>query len=131
MQRKMLRAKIHRATVTHADPDYVGSITIDALLLAEADIRPNEAVNIYNITNANRFETYVIKGEPGSGVIGVNGAAAKLVSLGDHLIICAYAMYEDAELQGHSAHIVLCKDDNSIAEILDYSSDLNDPAAVH
>ena len=90
MFRKVMRAKIHRATVTQCVPDYVGSITIDANLLDAVDIRPNEAVHVLDIDNANRFETYVFRGEPGSGIIAVNGAAAKLVENGHKIIIVSY-----------------------------------------
>ncbi len=123
MFRKMLRCKIHRATVTHCDPDYVGSITIDANLLEAAGMRPNEVVSIYDITNAARFETYIIKGPAGSGVIGINGAAAKLVNQGDKVIIVNYAFYTPDELDGHSAKIILCDDHNAIADTLQYDSE--------
>lgn len=130
MLRKMLRSKIHRATVTHCDPDYVGSITIDALLLEAAGMLPNEAVAIYDITNAARFETYVIRGEPGSGVIGINGAAAKLVEKGDKVIIASYGLYTEDQLEGHGSQIVLCNDHNGIAEVRRYQSVLDMPAMV-
>jgi L-aspartate-alpha-decarboxylase len=89
MTRKMLRAKIHRATVTQADVDYEGSITIDRRLLDATDLLPNEAVCVWNVTNGNRFETYAVEGPPDSGVICVNGAAAHLVDPGDLVIIAA------------------------------------------
>ena len=84
---EVLKSKIHRVTVTEADLDYIGSITIDADLLAAANMIENERVDIYNITNGERFSTYAIKGEPGSGVIGINGAAAHKAHIGDLLII--------------------------------------------
>ena len=87
----MLKSKIHRAVVTMADVDYVGSITVDADLMAAADLLSNEAVHVLDITNGARLETYVIPGPPGSGVIGINGAAAHLVHPGDLVIIVSYA----------------------------------------
>ena len=97
MFRAMLKAKIHRATVTEADLDYVGSITVDADLMAAADLLPNEAVHVLDVTNGARLETYVIPGEAGSGVIGINGAAAHLVHPGDVVIIVSYATVPDPE----------------------------------
>ena len=89
MTRKMLRAKIHRATVTQADVDYEGSITIDRRLMEAADLRSNEAVCVWNVTNGNRFETYAVEGLADSGVVCVNGAAAHLVRPGDVVIVAA------------------------------------------
>ena len=126
MFRKFMRSKIHRATVTQCDPDYVGSITIDADLLRAADIRPNEAVLVLDIDNAVRFETYVIRGEAGSGVIGVNGAAAKLVEAGHKLIIVCFGLLEQHELHSHSARVVICDESNGIAEQRTYDSSLED-----
>ena len=128
MLRKMMRAKIHRATITQCDPDYVGSITIDADLLAASGIRPNEAVLVLDIDNAARFETYVIKGQPGSGVIGINGAAAKLVEVGHKVIIVCFGHLQDHELDDHVAKVVLADDRNGVADTLDYASTL-DPVA--
>lgn len=122
MLRKFMRAKIHRATVTQCDPDYVGSITIDSDLLRAVDIRPNEAVLVLDIDNAARFETYVIAGEPGSGIIGVNGAAAKLVEPGHKLIIVAFGMLTTAELDNHTAPVIVCDERNAIAQRLSYAS---------
>ena len=93
--RKMMRAKIHRATVTQADVDYEGSITIDRRLMDATDLLPNEAVCVWNVTNGNRFETYVVEGPPDSGVICVNGAAAHLVSPGDLVIIAAFTWMDE------------------------------------
>jgi aspartate 1-decarboxylase len=118
----MLRGKIHRATVTQCDPDYVGSITIDADLLRATDIRPNEQVHVLDIDNAVRFETYVIRGEAGSGIIGVNGAAAKLVAPGHKLIIVCYGILDDRDLDDHEANVVLCSDKNGVAKIMRYNS---------
>jgi len=97
MIRTMLKSKIHRAVVTTADVNYVGSVTVDGDLMAAADLLPNEAVHVLDITNGARLETYVIPGEPGSGVIGINGAAAHLVHPGDLVIIVSYAGVSDAE----------------------------------
>ncbi len=126
MLRKMLRGKIHRATVTQCDPDYVGSITIDADLLRAADIRPNEAVHVLDIDNGARFETYVIRGEAGSGIIGINGAAARLVSPGHKVIIVCYGMLDERFIDEHEAKIVLADGHNRIAEERRYNS-LIDP----
>jgi aspartate 1-decarboxylase len=97
MFRSMLKSKIHRATVTVADLDYVGSITIDSDLMRAADLLPHEHVHVLDVTNGARLETYVIPGEPGSGVIGINGAAAHLVHPGDIVIIVSYASVPDAD----------------------------------
>ena len=97
MQRIMLKSKIHRATVTDANLNYEGSITIDEGLMKSADLVPFEKVSIYNVSNGERFSTYVIKGKKGSGVICLNGAAARKVSKGDLIIIASYVMAGDAE----------------------------------
>lgn len=127
MIRKMLRAKIHRATVTQCDPHYVGSITIDADLLAAADIRPNEAVLVLDIDNAARFETYVIRGAPGSGVIGINGAAARLVEPGHKVIIVNFGFLAEDRLDDHVATIVLADERNRVGQVLHYNSLIGDP----
>lgn len=116
MNRKMMRAKIHRATVTQADVDYEGSVTIDQNLLDATDLLPNEAVCIWNVTNGNRFETYVVVGEPGSGVICVNGAAAHKVRPGDLVIIAAYAWMPEAEARVHEPKVVFVDEHNRIRE---------------
>ena len=97
MLRTMMKSKIHRATVTQADLHYVGSVTVDEDLLDAADLLPGELVHIVDVTNGARLETYTIKGERGSGVIGINGAAARLVQPGDIVILIAYAQLETAE----------------------------------
>lgn len=102
----MLTGKIHRATITHADLNYVGSITVDRTLLDAADILPGEKVSVVDITNGARLETYTIAGEAGSGVVGINGAAAHLVHPGDLVIIIAYAQFETAEARAFEPRIV-------------------------
>ena len=104
MRRRMMKSKIHRATVTGADLHYIGSVSIDPQLLALADIREHEQVAVLDIDNGARFETYAIVGEPGE--ICLNGAAARLVSPGDRVIIITYADYEDAELDGFEPTVV-------------------------
>ena len=106
MRRRMMKSKIHRLTVTDANLNYVGSITLDPLLLDRADIREWEQVAVVDIDNGNRFETYVILGEPGAGDCCLNGAAARLVHPGDKVIIITYADYDDAELEGFEPTIV-------------------------
>ncbi|MCG0278316.1 MAG: aspartate 1-decarboxylase [Thermanaeromonas sp.] len=106
MWRVMMKSKIHRATVTEANLNYVGSITIDSELLDAADILPHEQVQVVNINNGARFETYVIPGERGSGVICVNGAAARLVQPGDIVIIISYGLYSDEEARRLEPRVV-------------------------
>jgi aspartate 1-decarboxylase len=113
----MLAAKIHRATVTHADLHYVGSVTIDSDLLDAADILPGELVSIVDITNGARLETYTIAGEPGSGVIGINGAAAHLIHIGDLVIVIAYGQFETAEARSFQPKIVHVDAANAIIAI--------------
>lgn len=106
MQRTLLKSKIHRATVTDANLDYEGSITIDSLLIEAADLVEFEQVQVYDITNGNRLTTYVIPGPPGSGEICLNGAAAHLVHPGDLVIIASYSVYDELELTGHRPRII-------------------------
>ena len=106
MQRVMLKSKIHRATVTDSDLHYVGSITIDPELLEAADILEHEQVHVVDIDNGARFETYTIAGEPGSGAMQINGAAARLVHEGDTIIVVSYASYDAAELQHYEPRVV-------------------------
>jgi aspartate 1-decarboxylase len=116
MMRKMLRAKIHRATVTQADIDYEGSVTIDRDLLDATDLLPNEAVCIWDVTNGHRLETYAVEGERGSGVICVNGAAAHLIRPGDLVIIAAYTWLDEAEARAHAPKVVFVDEHNRIKE---------------
>ena len=106
MLRTMLKCKIHRATVTEANLHYEGSITIDRALMDAAGLIEYEQVHIYDIDNGNRFSTYAIEGEPGSGVICLNGAAARMVAKGDLVIIACYAAYEEKELAGFKPKLV-------------------------
>jgi aspartate 1-decarboxylase len=108
----MLKSKIHRATITDCDLHYVGSITIDADLLEKSDILENELVHVLDIDNGSRFETYTIAGERGSGMIQVNGAAARLVAKGDKVIVVSYAEYEQAELEHYRPIVVHVDDEN-------------------
>ncbi|WP_344016697.1 aspartate 1-decarboxylase [Streptomyces thermospinosisporus] len=117
MLRTMFKSKIHRATVTQADLHYVGSVTIDADLLDAADLLPGELVHIVDITNGARLETYVIEGERGSGVIGINGAAAHLVHPGDLVIIISYAQVSDAEAREMKPRVVHVDADNRIVAL--------------
>ncbi|GAA1000247.1 aspartate 1-decarboxylase [Subtercola frigoramans] len=113
----MLKSKIHRATVSHSDLNYVGSLTVDSALLTAADILPGEMVSVVDINNGSRFETYVIEGESGSGVIGVNGAAARLVHQGDLIIIITYAAMADAEARSYLPRIVHVDVANQVVKI--------------
>lgn len=106
MQRHMLKSKIHRATVTACDLNYAGSITIDAELMSQADLLPNELVHVLDVDNGHRFETYVIEGRPGSGDLEINGAAARLAHQGDHVIVVSYGTYAEDELDDHNPRVV-------------------------
>lgn len=117
MLRFMCKSKIHRATVTEANLNYVGSITIDEALMESADIYPNEKVQIVNNNNGARFETYVIKGARNSGVICLNGAAARLVTPGDTVIIITYAMVDNKEARDFLPTVVFVNEQNKIVEI--------------
>ncbi len=110
----MFKSKIHRATVTQADLDYEGSVTIDDDLLRAADILPYEKVALWNVTRGSRLETYALRGEAGSGVICVNGAAAHLMSVGDIIIIATFAEMDEAEARGHRPTVVLVDEKNRI-----------------
>jgi len=114
MQRTLLKSKIHRATVTDGNLHYQGSVTVDPLLMEAADLVPFERVEIYNITNGERFATYVIPGTRGQGEIVINGAAAHKARKGDLVILANYAVYEDAEIRGHQPSLVFVDDQNRI-----------------
>lgn len=120
MLREVLHSKIHMATVTAARPDYVGSITIDADLLNATGMRVSDKVLVANCRNGARFETYVFRGEPGSGAIELNGAAAHLVEPGDKVIILHFALVDDAEYAAHHPRVVVPDDDNRIWRELQY-----------
>ena len=117
MTRTLLKSKIHRATVTEANVEYEGSVTIDRDLLRAADILPYERVEIYDCTSAARIATYAIEGEPGSGEICVNGAAAHLIKPHDVVIICSYVQVDDAECRGWQAKRVFVDAANRIREV--------------
>ncbi|WP_434740385.1 aspartate 1-decarboxylase [Micromonospora sp. SH-82] len=117
MLRTMLKSKIHRATVTQADLHYIGSITVDADLMRAADLLPGELVHIVDINNGARLETYVIEGAPGSGVIGINGAAARLVHTGDLIIIIGYGLMADDEARTHAPRVVHVNDRNELVSL--------------
>jgi aspartate 1-decarboxylase len=119
VQRIMMKSKIHRATVTQADLDYVGSVTLDAALMDAADLLEGEQVAIVDITNGARIETYVIPGPRGSGVIGINGAAAHLVHPGDLVIIMSYAVMDDAEARALKPRVVHVDEHNRIVKLGD------------
>ena len=116
MQRTMCKGKIHRATVTQANLNYIGSITIDQDLLDAADIYPYEKVQVVNINNGARLETYTIAGARGSGVICLNGAAARHAAEGDIVIIISYGQYDEVEIRSLEPHIVFVDADNRIVE---------------
>ena len=114
MLRVMCKSKIHRATVTGADLNYVGSITIDPELMEAADLLEYEQVHVVNINNGARFETYVIPGTPGAGEICLNGAAARLAHRGDRVIIISYAQYEKSEMESYRPAFVFVDEENHI-----------------
>jgi aspartate 1-decarboxylase len=123
--RRMLKSKIHRACVTQADLNYEGSITLSPELLAAADILPNEAVHVWNVTAGTRFETYTIKGRPQSTGICVNGAAAHLVTPGDLIIIASFIQLEEALCRQHLPTVVFVDEHNGIREIRQESVSFN------
>ncbi|MFQ6172252.1 aspartate 1-decarboxylase [Oryzobacter sp. R7] len=124
MQRLMLHGKIHRATVTDADLHYVGSLTLDRRLMDAADLLPGQQVDVVDVDNGNRFTTYVIEGERDSGVVCVNGAAARLVAPGDTVIVISYAVMEDAEARSFSPHVVFVDGANRVVEVGDDPGDV-------
>lgn len=117
---EMLKSKIHRAVVKQAELDYVGSITVDEELLNAAGILEYEKVQIVDVNNGNRFETYTICGEPGSGMICLNGAAARCVSTGDKIIIMAYGSFDETEAKTHKPSVVFVDEENKISRITSY-----------
>lgn len=116
----MLKGKIHRAVVKQAELNYVGSITVDPELMKAAGIYEYELVQIVDVENGNRFETYTIAGEPGSGMICLNGAAARQVQTGDHIIIMCYCQMEDKEVKEHKPKVVFVDEDNKINNVSSY-----------
>jgi aspartate 1-decarboxylase len=120
MQRTMLKSKIHRATVTHSELEYEGSCAIDEALLDAADIREYQQIDIYNVSNGERFTTYAIRAARGSGIISVNGAAARKAAPGDILIIASYAVYNEVELQRYRPELVYVDSANRIRASRDH-----------
>src|SRR4249919_85846 len=116
MQRTMLKAKLHRVTTTHAELNYEGSCAVDENLLEAADIREYEQIDIYNIANGERFTTYAIRAQRGSGIISINGAAARKASPGDLLIIASYASYSELELQKYHPRLIYVDAQNRIVD---------------
>jgi aspartate 1-decarboxylase len=135
MQRQMLKSKIHRATVTGCDVDYIGSVTIDTDLLEQADILPNELVHVWDITNGARMVTYAIEGEAGSGTMQINGAAALLADVGDKIIVASYANYDERDMEAYAPVVVHVDEENhtvavdSHPEVLLASADVEEPVA--
>jgi aspartate 1-decarboxylase len=119
MLRQVLLSKLHRATVTECDINYNGSIKIDEALLEASGMREFEKVEIFNITNGARFSTYIILGEKGSGDISINGAAARLVQVGDKVIIINYGMMDEAEMLTHKPRIVVLNEQNKVERLID------------
>jgi aspartate 1-decarboxylase len=117
VQRQMLKSKLHRATVTGRDPDYVGSITLDPELMRAADLLANEQVHVWDIANGSRFVTYAIAGEPGSGAVQINGAAAHLVNMGDEVIVASFGGYDDRDLEAYAPVVVHVDERNRIVEV--------------
>ncbi|MFC7370542.1 aspartate 1-decarboxylase [Fictibacillus iocasae] len=125
MFRTLMKGKIHRARVTEANLNYVGSITIDEDILDAVDMMANEKVQIVNNNNGARFETYIIPGERGSGVFCLNGAAARLVQVGDVIIVITYGMYSEEEARNHQPKVAVMDEDNHIIQMLG-----NEPAST-
>lgn len=117
MQTTMLKAKLHRARVTHSELEYEGSCAIDGLLLDRSGIREYEQIQIYNVNNGDRFTTYAIRARDGSGIISVNGAAARRAAVGDILIICAYVTLNQSELVNYHPNLVYVDERNHIARV--------------
>ncbi len=130
MLRTMMRAKVHRATVTQVNLDYMGSLTLDECLMEKLDILPNEAVQVLNLNNASRFTTYVIPGERGSGVVGINGAAARLAQPGDKVLIVLYALMTEEEARRHRPVVAFMDERNRIVEVRQESEALQASASA-
>ena len=118
MHREVLRGKIHRATVTEANLEYEGSLTVDVKLMEAAGLSPYERIDVYDVTNGSRFSTYLIEGPRHSGVICVNGAAAHLAKEGDRIIITGYGLATEAEVRSHRPRVVLVDGENRIRQVL-------------
>lgn len=112
MQRELCKSKIHGATITQANLHYEGSLTLDGELIEAADLAPYEKIQVVNINNGTRLETYVLPGERGSGTVALNGAAARLGTVGDRVILISYAHFEESEVAGHEPRVVFVDDDN-------------------
>lgn len=130
MLREVLFAKIHRATVTHCDPEYMGSITIDPILLQATGMVVNEKVLVADCNNGNRFETYIFRGEEGSGHIMVNGAAADLTGIGHQLLIMSFCQLDSKELQTHRPKVIICDEHNGIAQRITYPPSISVPDEI-
>lgn len=117
MTRRMLRAKVHRIAVTEREVEYEGSLTLDAELMRAGDFKAYEAIDVYDVTNGQRFSTYLIEGPAGSGACCVNGAAARLVERGDRLILAAFCQVDEAQVDDWRPTLVVIGDDNAIREI--------------
>jgi len=117
MLRSMLKSKIHRAVVTQTELDYEGSLTLDRALMDAADILPNERVMVYNISNGERFDTYIIEGEADSGIVCLNGAAARKCCVGNLIIIVTYAILDEREIKEAESTLVLLSEENRILKI--------------
>ncbi len=114
MRRELCKSKIHGATVTEANLHYEGSLTLDADLIEAADLVPYERIQVLNLNNGSRLETYVLPGEPGSGAVHLNGAAARLGEVGDRMILIGYAHYDESEIEGHEPRVVFVDEQNRI-----------------
>ncbi len=119
MFREMMKSKLHHARVTHANLDYRGSLAVDSNLMEMADLYPNEKIQIVNVNTGARFETYVIPGEPGSGIIGVNGGAARLASVGDVILVISYALMEDHSARTYTPKVFMLDKNNRPTAISD------------
>jgi aspartate 1-decarboxylase len=117
MLRQMLKSKIHRATITDCDVDYIGSITLDPELMRQSDLLVNEQVHVWDIDNGSRFVTYAIEGEEGSATVQVNGAAARLVKPGDKIIVASFGAYDDADLETYSPVVVHVGERNEVVSV--------------